>query len=127
MLYRGNSIALGTVYSSLLVYLKNEQITLKLLLLDYFSIKVLTVTLHYEPKNLTLLGHERYNFINSNELLDFMLRGLRLAMFVFFKNTPTGSVINRQKTKILDNKSVLVKIRHTELKSLLTHSIQLLK
>ena len=56
-----------------------------------------------------------------------MLRGLRLAMFVFFKNTPTGSVINRQKTKILDNKSVLVKIRHTELLSLLTHSIQWLK
>ena len=68
MLYRGNSIALGTVYSGLQVYLKNEQITLKLLLLDYFSIKVLTVTLHYELKNLTLLGHERYNFINSNEL-----------------------------------------------------------
>ena len=86
MLYRGNSIALGTVYSSLLVYLKNEQITLKLLLLDYFSIKVLTVTLHYEPKNLTLLGHERYNFINSNELLDFMLRGLRLEIKMFFSS-----------------------------------------
>ena len=117
MIYSGNSIAFGTVFSSLLVYLKNEQITLKLLLLDYFSIKVLTVTLHYEPKNLTLLGHERYNFINSNELSDFMLRGLRLeiTMFIFYKNTPTGSVINRQKTKILDNKSVFVKIRHTEL------------
>ena len=77
-------------------------------------------------KNLTLLGHERYNFINSHALLDFMLR-LEITMFIFYKNTPTGSVINRQKTKILDNKSVFVKIRHTELKSLLTHSIQWLK